>query len=416
MTDLPRLKETLGVPELRWLLQRIRERYERGNTDLGGTVTLRNPTSAQREAVDRLLGRRPSDSTAVIVRLDDLNRVLVHARLADTLAEAVEALTGPLVNQRAVRDQTDAKWIALFAQARGRLAGDPVRTSWLDSLQTGGLLRRLVGGDIAQADALMEHAVAIVSRLPEQGILLTRLAAEVAGDSHALDASSPLATLTIRAAALLTGEENWNNAEARRRVWDAAGVVCDELSAPVLALNLPGSRSTLSGEILSLCAEHGEPCRLTAGLLIRHPWVPDPSKTADVVYVCENPSVLAAAARGIGPGSRPIVCIDGQPSTAAHLLLKSLCKAGVQLRYHGDFDWGGIRIANLAMKRYGVLPWRMSAQDYLAAVRDGGSPLSGEVVHAEWDGALSDTMLRERKAVHEEQVASVLLQDLEGRR
>lgn len=415
MLDLPRLKETLGTPELAWLLQRIRQRFERGQDSVDGVVTLRSPTTAQREAVDSLLGRKPTGGTAIAVRLEQLSRVLAHARLAGTLREAIEALTGPVANRRAIRDQSEAQWASLFEGARDCLGNDPAKISWLETVRSEGLLRRLSGGDMMQAGALMDHAVRVVSRLPEQGILLTTLAAEVAGDSHALDAGSPLSTLAIRAAAALAGEQEWSDAEARRRVWDEVGVVCDEYSAPVLVLNLYGDCSSLSGKLLSLCAQHGEPCRLTAGLLIRHPWVPIPAKAAHGVYVCENPSVLAAAARVLGPKSSPLVCIDGQPSTAAHLLLRSLSKVGVQLRYHGDFDWGGIRIANLAMKRYGALPWRMSADDYLAAVRPTGLRLADRPVVAQWDGALSDAMLRYRKAVHEEQIASLLLSDLDER-
>lgn len=413
MVDLPRLRETLGDPNLAWVLDAIRRQYGRGDTVLAGAVSLRSPTQAQREAVDRLLGRRPTSGKTIVVRLDQLGRLVVHARMAETLQEAVEALAGPLVDQRAMRSQSDAQWASLFADAANSLGDDPLRRSWLDGIRSGGLLRRLSGGDFERANSLMNSAVAIVNRLPEQGILLARLAAEVAGDSHALDAGSPLCSLTIRAAALIAGEEQWSSTEARRRCWDAVGVVCDELSAPVLVLNLCGDDRSLTGKTLSLFAEHGEPCRLTTGLLIRHPWFPPAINALSPVYVCENRNVLAAAARSLGRRSSPVVCIDGQPSTAAHLLLSSLSRAGVQLRYHGDFDWGGIRIANLAMRRYGAQLWRMSAGDYIAAARTGGVRLAGNPVAAEWDEALSNAMCSKRMAVHEERIVALLLQDLD---
>ncbi|MCG3178599.1 MAG: hypothetical protein BIFFINMI_00927 [Phycisphaerae bacterium] len=412
MVDLPRLKRTLGVPELAWVLQAIRRQYERGNTALAGAVSLPRPTQAQRDAVDRLLGRKPTSGKTLAVRLDQLDQLIVHARLAETLQEAVEALAGPLVNRHAIRGRSDAQWASLFEDAHDRLVDDPLRRSWLDSIRGGGLLRRLSGGDLGTASALMNRAIAVVNRLPEQGILLARLAAEITGDSHALDAGSPLGSLAIRAAALLAGEEQWSTAEARRRVWDAVGVVCDEFSAPVLVLNLCGDQKSLTGRALSLFAEHGEPCRLTAGLLIRHPWNLPPQSPAKTVYVCENPSILAAAARSLGRRSWPMVCIDGQPSTAAHLLLSALSRAGIELRYHGDFDWGGIRIANLVMRRYGAIPWRMAARDYLAATCEGGARLKGSQVAASWDGTLTEAMAGRRIAVHEEQVSSLLIEDL----
>src|SRR5207253_6117247 len=84
----------------------------------------------------------------------------------------------------------------------------------------------------------------------------------------------------------------------------------------------------------------------------------------DTVFICENPAIVAAAANRLGPRCAPLVSIEGQPKTAAHLLLTKLRDAKVRLLYHGDFDWGGIRIANLMRRRYGAEPWRFSVNDY----------------------------------------------------
>ncbi len=35
-------------------------------------------------------------------------------------------------------------------------------------------------------------------------------------------------------------------------------------------------------------------------------------------------------------------------------------------RYHGDFDWAGIAIANDLVQAFEVQPWRMAASDYLS--------------------------------------------------
>ena len=129
------------------------------------------------------------------------------------------------------------------------------------------------------------------------------------------------------------------------------------------------------------------------------------------VYVCENPTVVAAAASRLGASSAPLVAIEGQPKTAARLLLAGLARSGIRLLYHGDFDWAGLRIANLIMARHGAKPWRYRAADYLAS--NGGTRLEGEPVAASWDPELGPAMAREGRAVHEEQVLSELLSDLE---
>ena len=200
---------------------------------------------------------------------------------------------------------------------------------------------------------------------------LAELAASVSGDSHALDVGRPLATLAKRAVASLTGVKLEDTAEARRDLWASVGVLCDELSAPILILNLRTDVEPLTGQALRLHAESGEPYRLTVRQILRHPPTFDPTTVGSVAYVCENPSVVAAAANRLGADSAPLICVESQPKTAARLLLDRLSSAGVRLVYHGDFDWGDVRIASLVMRRHGAAPWRMSADDYRAVVDDG---------------------------------------------
>jgi uncharacterized protein (TIGR02679 family) len=130
----------------------------------------------------------------------------------------------------------------------------------------------------------------------------------------------------------------------------------------------------------------------------------------NIVFVCENPAIIAGAANRLGPHSAPLVSIEGQPKTAAHLLLTKLHDANVQLLYHGDFDWPGIRIGNLMRRRYGVQPWRFSASDYMSAPKK--KRLHGRSSVADWDSHLATAMLQELLSVHEEAVMDVLTKDL----
>lgn len=79
--------------------------------------------------------------------------------------------------------------------------------------------------------------------------------------------------------------------------------------------------------------------------------------------------------------------------------------------YHGDFDWGGIRIANTVHRiAPGVTPWRYRLEDYQALVD--GSPLDGTPVDAGWDPRLRPAMEARNRAFHEEQLLTELLSDL----
>jgi uncharacterized protein (TIGR02679 family) len=405
ISDVARLRQVLGAPELAWLVQRARRRLSRGLD--GGPVTLVEATPAQRDAVERLLGRRAAPGGSVTVRLEDIESLLRDAGICDSLSEAVESLSGPLVDARAQRQETAAAWAEVFA------AGDPGRARpWLEDLRATGVLRRLSRNDSAVAGGLLRQALEIERRLPARGLPLAELAAAVTGDSHALDPGTPLGTIAVRIAAMRGGVAAWDSAETWRDAWASAGVLCDELSAPVLTLNLPGTGQTLTDRALCLHAGAGEPYRLTTRQLLREPPAFGSVNAVQTVHVCENPTVVAAAANRLGATSRPLVCIEGQPRTAARVLLGLLTVAGVRLAYHGDFDWAGIQIANGITRRHGAVPWRFSSADYRTA--RGGRPLHGQPVAALWDPDLQATMLEAGRAVHEEEVLDLLLIDLAG--
>ncbi len=411
-----RLQETLGCEGLAWLVNRLRKQLERGRP-LRGIVTLSNATAAQRDAVDRLLGRIPSRGTSLSVNLGQLEATLRHAELSDDLSEAVEALLGPVANRHALLAEERERWQHLFEGARSAL--DVCWHPWLATTQSSGILRRLSGSDVDAAGKLLGQAIAVLQKLPCHGTPLAELAATALGNSHALDKGQPIATLVLRAIAPPRESDDLGNtprerakarAAMRRDAWAGVGVMLDELSSPVLVLNLNGDQQSLTGRSLNLYAAAGEPSRLSVRQLLRHPPHFESGDIGLIVFVCENPTVVAAAAHRLGARSAPLICTDGQPKTAATLLLTQLASAGVRLAYHGDFDWPGIQIGNLIVRRHGAEPWRFDARHY--AQHGGGRELTGSPVTASWDAKLMPAMKRGGKAIHEERVLDDLMSDL----
>ncbi|MDP8930386.1 MAG: TIGR02679 family protein, partial [Actinomycetota bacterium] len=261
----------------------------------------------------------------------------------------------------------------------------------------GGLLRELLL--LARADDLDDARVHLTLRL-------------LVG--HALDDDRATTTLVLkglqRRSSGGAGRGPLPTGEDRRALWAEAGVLREELAAPVLVLNLPADGDSLCDQTLRAHARTGEPARLTLRQLVRQPPRLTPLRAA-TVHVCENPAVVSAAAEQLAERSRPLVCVEGQPSSAAQTLLRRLREAGAELTHHGDFDWGGLRIANLLSRRYGAGPWRFHTGAYLAA--PGGPTLSGRPVAAVWDRDLAPAMRARGIAVHEEQVLDDLLADLD---
>ena len=77
------------------------------------------------------------------------------------------------------------------------------------------------------------------------------------------------------------------------------------------------------------------------------------------VFVCENPSVVEAAADRLGSASAPLVCTFGRPGVAALRLLQALAPS-VQLRLRADGDRAGWSIVNGLLNRFDRAErWRM---------------------------------------------------------
>lgn len=409
--DTDRLQRLLGHEDLSWIVERARRRLERG-LPLQGPIVLACASQGQRRAVECLLGRPPASGEALTVRLESVRAILARSGAADSLDSAVEALTGSVVERTAVRAESERAWAKAFAPIESAAIQRPVLEPWLATMRSTGLLRRLAHGDPLLGLDLAQSAIGILEGLPARAVPLSVLASTVTGDGHALDAGRPLCALVIRAAARLGDVPDGHGSEWRRTVWASVGVLSGELTGPVLCLNLPGDPATASGRALAICAEVGQPVYLTARQLLRDP--PElRSLRGSSVYLCENPTVVAEAANKLGSASAPLVCASGHPAAAATVLLRMLTESGARLRYHGDFDWPGIAIANGIIGRFAALPWRLDAGSYRSAARSGGARLRGRAVEAIWDSDLTETMRMIDRKIEEEQVLPSLLADLD---
>lgn len=408
--DPERLRRLLGRDEVQWVVRRARQRLERG-MPLRGRVVLSDASSAQRRAVEDLLGRPTGSGAAVSVSLDELERVLARSGVAPDLGTAIEELGGPVCNRTDAQAALERAWSSAFAPLEGMVRSNPILAPWLDWVRATGLLRRVAHADPGLAREYALKAAQLVERLPANPVPVSVLANDVAGDAHALDAGRPLCALVIRAVARLGGIPEADGAEWRRTVWASVGVLSGELTAPVLCLNVPGDSTSAAGRALRLWREVGQPVHLTARQLLRDPPTFD-ALHGRTVYVCENPTVIAEAANSLGSACAPLVCASGHPAAAATLLLRSLVASGARLRYHGDFDWPGVTIGTGIFTRFDAAPWRFDRSAYLRAASSGGPKLHGRPISTPWDPQLSVEMHAIAVKVEEERVLPELLCDL----
>jgi uncharacterized protein (TIGR02679 family) len=408
--DEARLHRLIGGEHTAWLLNRVRRRLEQGKP-LTGTVTLASAGVEQRRAVERLLGRRAGTGTSLTVSLDEVDAVLRASGAAPGgLMSAAQVLLGGVPNRAAEAAAEATAWAAACAPLDELVGRRPELATWRTWLDATGMFRR-VATSPADASTLVESLVRVLNALPAKGLALGRVAAAATGDAHALDDGKPLSTLALAAVRVLVGSAPAGDGSAfeRRAAWAAVGVHRDELSSTVLCVGLPGGADTTVGRMVALAREAGEPCVLT----LRQLGAERPDLGARLVRVCENPIVLACAADELGPECPPLVCLSGHPSAAAIRLLTLLVADGALLTYHGDFDWGGIRIANTLRERFAWQPWRFDTPAYQHAIASvTGGALTGRPVDASWDRDLRFALELHGVHIQEELVLPDLMADL----
>ncbi|MEU8675095.1 TIGR02679 family protein [Streptomyces sp. NPDC048560] len=395
----------LDRPELAPLWQAFHTRLSAGQpvarVRIGPLDEAARSALADLLGLDRLPGPQP---TVVLARLDE---ALVDSCGQDTRS-VVAAIAGPLGDRAAARASDSAARAALwewFATHPVVLA-QPALDAWVVPVRRAGV----IGGSVAATRRTLGDALGVLSELPACGEPLPVFATRLLDDAHALDDGTRLSSLVLRALSALYGAPAPATAADRRALWSRAGLADDALSTTVLTAGMHPSGEGPVARALAALSAAGHATHLTLAQL-REPGDLRFPRTA--VHITENPSIPALALQRFGPDCPPLVCTSGWPNSAVVLLLDRLTAAGAPLRYHGDFDGEGLRIAAHVLARSAATLWRMATTDFLTASAHAPSgPAAGRITGAPWDAGLAPALAARGTAVLEEHVAEDLLADL----
>jgi len=368
---------------------------------------LRDLTDDERRGVSLLLGRAVR-GRRVTVRLADLDSTLRSAGDANGLRGALERHGGALFDRPGARSSRAADEAAFWDRhlAHAAVRRHPGLADWLAQLRSNGWWKRAVA---ALDEPRLAVALDVLAALPST-IDRARLSSDITGDPHALDDAASVGRLVLSALAALSDGPPPDRADARRALWRRFGVDPDPLASTVLVF---GVRPTIAGPVtdaVARLADAGMPLHVSVEMLRAEAW----EIRAPRVFVCENPSVLRAAARECGASCAAIVCTEGMPSAACRRLFDVARSGGAELLYHGDFGAGGVRIGNLVIGDEGARPWRFGAADYRRAIEAGaaGTRIKGDVPDAVWDPRLAEELRATGIEIHEEQVIDDLVADV----
>lgn len=380
-----------------------------------GAIALPAITAEEVRCLGALLGRawRAPLAGSDVARLEmrRIDAALRDSRFRCSLPEALELLHGRcLDDRRAVRLALRHGREAVWERAAAHPACADCRTAqWLARARhTGALARLAYVGDGDGLLACLDAAVLLPADPPEAQAVL---AARLRGSAHALDAGEPAGTLLVSLLADWARCQTPTTAAERRELLARFGVLTDSISCTVVVLNLPARGDGLVAGMTRLAA--GRHLSLTLGNLASEPL----TVHATEVFMCENPTVLGEAERRLGAACPPLVCADGQFTTACLRLLQGLVAGGCRIQVHGDFDWGGLQIVSRAIQTVGAKPWRYDVAAYRQAVAAVPttelSSRAPQALHPELR-ELAEAIGADGRAVHEEALLDLLMEDLQS--
>lgn len=402
-TDLP---GWIVDPVLAPAWQRLRERFEQTGLDARGTVVLPSPSREARHALGSLLGRTVTKPT---VRVDVAT---LDARLRERsgiggLGAVLTALHGAPPEDRAARRAAHAEARERPLALAAELVTAPWAADWIAGLRRTGLLTNRTDTERVITDAARILTILTDPSAPRATQSRVELGARLVGDAHALDSDRLLHQVVQRGLSAAAGVPVPTGAREKERLWSTYAVEPDLLSRTCLVWRLRGDEGTAVGQRLAAAA--GDPIHLTEWDLRRlGRLAPAPDRK---VLVCENPRILEALAEH-QPSGWAGVCTSGEPNLVVDKVLALLTEAGADLRYHGDFDWPGIAIANRIVTRFSARPLCMGADDYLRGVLPEGPDLAGAPVEPIWSSELGAAMRHRGRTVHEESVLADVLKEL----
>lgn len=400
---------------LKPLWANARRRLEGNGLSVRGSLILPISGPAERQAFSGLLGRSLTGDRARI-DLDELDRRLRASAARVGLISVLEHVGGPLTNRRAARAVASERRTALWSAVDDALADHGLSDErwigdWLSELRAAGTLTRL--GERASATACTAIACLAAVLGPQRDLPVARgvLAQRIAGSAHALDDAAILGRIVIKALAGAYEQPAPRSAAQRRALWQTAGVTPDQVSTTVLTSGLRPTGNEWA-DLVHRRSDLGAETHLSTRDINRVHWE---LPAGTIVSMCENPRVVEEA---LIRGSRgPLICTLGNPTVVVTEFLSRLRATRTEVRYHGDFDWPGVAIAARVIAM-GCDPWRMGATDYEDAVSRaaplvGDLPeLTGSPVDTPWDSELRQSMLRLGRAVHEEALLDILLDDV----
>lgn len=376
---------------------------------IGGTISLYDFSSEEKEAIDSFFGKEMSR-----VSLAAFEKQLQNTRFAGiSLVELLSHYFGePLVTKKEQQREIEREKEAYFARLMNTYRA---QRDWLMAVEK----QRFVQLTYQQNPQALETAISVVCRaleqLPSTYVRLPVFAQQVANDPHVFDLHT-LAGKLLLSALQFYAEKDYDisSVEEVNELLQSYRLLREDVLNFVTCAGVMAE--TESGRHLVWAAACETNTALNIPLREVMPLTRAYPSIGNTVFVVENAGVFST----LLDTNVPLISTNGQLNLATMWLLDLLVKEGVILYYSGDFDPEGLKMAQRLVERYGqsVRLWHYNRADYL--VTKPTVPLPDERLAKLQSVTLRDLqpvkqeMLRRKKAGYQEALVEALRREVEG--
>lgn len=353
------------------LFEGIKQKY-RSLGSLGGTVILKNPNSAEREAISGILKRDCYSSGSISVKVGALIKALDDTKFQGVDFEEVLKgyWGGDLISKKderqtylSERDNFFNGILEEFKGTRGFIWLDDILKNHENAYKT---IAQMYDKDSEELKSDLMYTMKALNSLSfdrKDTVRLAIFSSGISKNPHCFDMNKECGKLLIYGIAYILKMPVPKNAEERAEMLYCAGIINDEISNYTMCSNLLAYTKNHVHSGWSGFSENGEPILIS---LLNLSCIDTIVCQKRRVYVFENPTVFSEVLTNASHMKPSLVCTNGQIKLASLILLDKLQDNADYIYYSGDFDPEGIMIADKLKQRYGekLVLWHYGIEDY----------------------------------------------------
>ncbi|HAN09320.1 MAG TPA: TIGR02679 family protein [Clostridiales bacterium] len=346
-----------STPGLSRLIKGLRGKYE-SLSKTGGTVTITNLTSVEKEALSGLFGEDFYSKNDARISIAKFKKALERTRFLDVdLFDILEHYYGEDIMskqevreiQKSERERFDREMLEILKDSEFRYTYEEGVKTKIASFNK--LITPIYNKNMDKLAKVLKSIDVAVQQLPYKINSLEMLpifAARMTKDPHGFDDDSILQKIMMYHLCRIFEIAHPKNVEDKNEILFMAGLVRDDLSSFVYTKGLIARKKNVVHKGWQGFYEANEILQLTLLNLLE---VDEVIAANSIVYVVENPMVFREMAKNTAKDVA-LICTYGQLRLAAKNLLDKIAKGGSTIYYSGDFDPEGMRIADSLKKKY----------------------------------------------------------------